>query len=568
MTDETPTTERTPRAPFADVPVRDVVRDVVAVIALLVGLALPWTATERGSDRLEVVLTTVLAVAAIALPYARRAQLFTGSWAADERRVRLVGLAPVSVVAVLYVLFDVLPGVTVGVGAGLGLSLAGAVLAAELPWRRDVPVVAGLIALGAVAAPIVMALELPVELSGVLALAVAALLVLALLWLTAGRYARGDEAAGVLLVALGIVLAAGAALVGGAEGAHWIDSVHGPSFGFTVLPVLAAVAVPHVVGQKVAADAQPRLWADVAVKALEVGILLGAYIAVMAVIVLSSSNPNPDTVETVVRLILGLVVAVTLFLARRALRADLVAGHATAVGASVIAAVLGCVLLVVGAGIGTATSPADWLLAFGAPATVLAVLLVPRSLRELREQTPAPGVPEAGAVELQQAPAPAVRSYPPAMAGASGGVTMNATAGETTIMEPVGAPAATPVDPAPAVTPADAASADPAPTAGPRAAEAIQQVGPDTAPPATGPFGVVGATEVMPAISDAPTASGWSVSQALDPATPLADLAQIAAQAPELRRYVAANPSTYPALLDWLGALGDPEVDAALRTRR
>lgn len=61
---------------------------------------------------------------------------------------------------------------------------------------------------------------------------------------------------------------------------------------------------------------------------------------------------------------------------------------------------------------------------------------------------------------------------------------------------------------------------------------------------------------------------GWSPEVALDPRTPLADLAVIVQEAPHLRPHVARNPSTYPALLDWLGALGDPDVDAALRSRR
>ncbi|WP_423463518.1 hypothetical protein ACO229_01725 [Promicromonospora sp. MS192] len=72
-----------------------------------------------------------------------------------------------------------------------------------------------------------------------------------------------------------------------------------------------------------------------------------------------------------------------------------------------------------------------------------------------------------------------------------------------------------------------------------------------------------GHTAVMP-----PVGGRWTAAVALDPATPLADLAKIVQEAPHLRPQVAANPSTYPALLDWLGALGDPQVDAALRTRR
>lgn len=55
--------------------------------------------------------------------------------------------------------------------------------------------------------------------------------------------------------------------------------------------------------------------------------------------------------------------------------------------------------------------------------------------------------------------------------------------------------------------------------------------------------------------------------QAADPATPLETLAELAHRHPELRAIIAANPSTYPDLLEWLGTLGDPEVDAALRAR-
>lgn len=55
--------------------------------------------------------------------------------------------------------------------------------------------------------------------------------------------------------------------------------------------------------------------------------------------------------------------------------------------------------------------------------------------------------------------------------------------------------------------------------------------------------------------------------QAADPETPLDVLAELAYQHPELRAAIAANPSTYPDLLEWLGNLGDPEVDRALRAR-
>ncbi|NEG96755.1 hypothetical protein GFD17_08315 [Bifidobacterium sp. SMB2] len=60
---------------------------------------------------------------------------------------------------------------------------------------------------------------------------------------------------------------------------------------------------------------------------------------------------------------------------------------------------------------------------------------------------------------------------------------------------------------------------------------------------------------------------GFTVAQALDPNTDLMTIAQIAQYAPELRVYIAQNPSTYPELLNWLASLGDPAINAALAQR-
>ncbi|WP_371173741.1 hypothetical protein [Buchananella felis] len=54
---------------------------------------------------------------------------------------------------------------------------------------------------------------------------------------------------------------------------------------------------------------------------------------------------------------------------------------------------------------------------------------------------------------------------------------------------------------------------------------------------------------------------------AQDPATPLQTLQQLAQNYPGLRSAIALNPSTYPALLEWLRDLHDPAVDAALAQR-
>lgn len=55
---------------------------------------------------------------------------------------------------------------------------------------------------------------------------------------------------------------------------------------------------------------------------------------------------------------------------------------------------------------------------------------------------------------------------------------------------------------------------------------------------------------------------------AADPSTDLSELARLAHEHPELRAAIAANPSTYDGLLEWLGQFRDPEIDAALARRR
>jgi len=60
----------------------------------------------------------------------------------------------------------------------------------------------------------------------------------------------------------------------------------------------------------------------------------------------------------------------------------------------------------------------------------------------------------------------------------------------------------------------------------------------------------------------------FTSAQASDPQTPGQVLADIAALRPDLRVAVAGNPSTYPGLLEWLGSLGEPAVDAAIAARR
>ena len=60
---------------------------------------------------------------------------------------------------------------------------------------------------------------------------------------------------------------------------------------------------------------------------------------------------------------------------------------------------------------------------------------------------------------------------------------------------------------------------------------------------------------------------GFTAEQALT-TTDQMQIAQIAQYAPELRACIARNPNTYPALIEWLGLLGDPAINAALASRQ
>lgn len=60
---------------------------------------------------------------------------------------------------------------------------------------------------------------------------------------------------------------------------------------------------------------------------------------------------------------------------------------------------------------------------------------------------------------------------------------------------------------------------------------------------------------------------GFTAEQALT-TTDQMQIAQIAQYAPELRACIARNANTYPALIEWLGQLGDPAINAALAFRQ
>ena len=93
------------------------------------------------------------------------------------------------------------------------------------------------------------------------------------------------------------------------------------------------------------------------------------------------------------------------------------------------------------------------------------------------------------------------------------------------------------------------------------------------------PASPVAPTQAAAPVAALPIESAAAASNAVDPAVDAdyhrlqapdltaVELQEVAARSPQLRPRIAAHALAYPALLDWLAALGDPAVDAALAAR-
>src|SRR5690606_24825726 len=233
-------------SPFAGIPVSDYVRDGVAALLLLVSLALPWDVAHRASDKIEVVLLTILSLLTLALPYLARTGVLPTTWTVHTtRRVRLLANAPYVLLVGVYLVVDVVGGGDLGdgwggVGSAAALGLAGALLAAQPreselgPRDQD----------RAVTDRWLLAL-----------LVVAAVLVLGLAGLPTYGTWRRSGAARLTLVGLGVIIAVAFVLGSGNNGLVTIESTHGGRFGLVLVPALAAIAAaPAVHRAMTAAD--------------------------------------------------------------------------------------------------------------------------------------------------------------------------------------------------------------------------------------------------------------------------------------------------------------------------
>ena len=589
------------------VPVLDVVRDVVAAVALLTCLALPWTIRSAGAGRVEVVLSVVVALAAIPLPYLARAGVLPTGWSVHTTRaVRLWAATPYVVVAVVYLLLDLVAGSGLdrGVGTGLGLGLAGALLVAQPRsselgpddedaavgrlWRLVLGVLGAVLVVGAVVALVIFLSSDRWSGAAQLFYAVCgALVVLAVGALPAWGAFRGDRSWSTVVVGVGAALAVLFVIgAGSAPDLLRLESFHTLRFGLVLVPALGAVAAGAAFRRGLSAapdDAgSARAASDVVRDTLLLVAVVAALIAIEHAVVLADGVHGVRATSVVVTLVASGAVAVLAALAWAAGRREDAAGRGLAWLVVGTAIVLGTVAVSVDSWKVVGVPVELALVAYGLPVLLVLALLGP-SVRAwgsgTRVAVAGPRTAYEWTPRPHRAPRPAAarRAAVPARSGEEGGpgaapvVTDGPSSDgarpapfdaepivpEPIVPEPV---APEPVAPEPVVP-------EPAPSGTGHAARPREQA--DVEP--AGSFGEA-AEQPDRAVADAQSTTvlpvaGYTAEQAADPRTPLEVLAQIAEHAPGLRPYVASNPSTYTALLDWLGALGDPAVDAALQAR-
>src|SRR5690554_3806445 len=91
-----------PTNPFADIGFADYLRDIAALVLLIATFSMPWDATGTAADKIHVVLATLLAMAALTLPYLKRGHVLPARTENAELRIAR-GLAVVPYLVVVAV---------------------------------------------------------------------------------------------------------------------------------------------------------------------------------------------------------------------------------------------------------------------------------------------------------------------------------------------------------------------------------------------------------------------------------------------------------------------------------
>ncbi|MCX7520725.1 zinc-ribbon domain-containing protein [Microbacterium sp. STN6] len=607
-----------PAGSFAGIPVLDYVRDVLAALALICSLFMVWySPNDSGSTiaaaRIDVILITVLSLISISIPYLWRTGVFGPAWNyARTQDLRLAANAPYAILVIVYLVIALVT--QSATGPALAFGFAGAVLAAQ-PRRAELAegdtardrrwlVVTLAIAGLAAVLTVVQIIELFVARGQYERMAGYAA---PLGSYVAGLYAiaviLGIVSAGFLVVAaLGILrgsapwryIAVGAGIAAAVLGLFALSPevnlvttsfvAAGPTLTLVFwIAFGAAASAPSLARLTGSRDAGASAWIDTARAVLVVTAAANIVIVIVAVIELihlATLSGNYDASSAIVpwtvALILGVLGAVGAIVVRAFSTRDTRQAHLLATADAALSFVLGLVLVIMWSitPLGGISLLAP-LLAFAIPLALIAVLWAPPSMRSHYASLPTTsaqgGFSFEGRAEPSAPPRPA-ETRPDVDANEVDANEVDANdvdlgdvdagdldrgdvdAGSLDLDDDV-------IDDRidDATTTRDAGTAETLPFEPVSATSAASRQEPG-----------VDLSGGQPAPAPAPVEEPSTesvIAEAADPATPARRLHQIAASVPEARAAIASNPSAYPGLLEWLGELGDPEIDAALRRR-
>lgn len=616
--------------PFTGIPMADLIRDGIAFVLLLVSLGLPWNGygwsdqSVGDRDLIEVLLVTLLTALAVGVPYLTRAGVFPTTWTlAKTRRLRLGLAAPYVLVILIHIVIQATDAShAVRFGTAMAFGLTGVVLLAQprgyeldsesawaeemVLWRKIYIGFLAAVGLGYLVTLIFVFKDLSTD--GVpgrylWANTVAVLLAAAFVLVPAGlAVVKRSPAWRRVVVCLGVAFLVIAffgiddesflprtevarGMVGHAVINGMVPLSTWVGLGFFLFPAIAAIAASSVFARAFPTEDDGLTWVKTAAAALWV--LAGVAVATIvsaAFVILEVTELNKaydgmnldglgiSTAKGITTLVLALIIAAAASYAGSRLWAGAPEGRMLAVGAAGLSLIVGIVIIVIApdsrylyGGMGSEGSMyavdkklivtlGHLLLAFGLPIIIGYALYGPRSVRErfAMSRPVAPMWGQAPALGGYGAPAPV--AYP--------------AAGQPTSYD-----AGQPAPPQPAqYNPASSATGPSAPPPVVPYVPAVSSTAPSSVPVQPATFVPAVATpapgQQTPAQPAVPPNHSFTAAQAADPTTAALVLAQIVQDAPELRAAVASNPSTYPALLEWLALVKDPAIDAALAARR
>ncbi|OZC49062.1 hypothetical protein CH289_17935 [Rhodococcus sp. RS1C4] len=612
------------RSAFADIPVGDYVRDGVTAGLLLVSFFLPWSTAfsiaRGGSGGIIalVVLLTLLSLASLGLPYFARLGMLGQNWQVSQLRVlRLAVNAPLIATVVVFVFYDAIRGMFRfsetasiisgdGIGSAAWFGLAGALLAAApraaelridprggprwLGWIKPLL----MIAVGfSVASGVLSLIFILVSanrydyfdgaytLRNLIVILATSAIPVAVLGLIAAGINRSFDSWRLTIAGLGVaVLISGFFL--SFDDLSSVELFHplmtNPYYSITFVVAAAAIAfLPYAVPSTSDATHAGYIWLDAARNGVRI-IVVWSFGTAISHLVMAATGFGPVSVgEAIALAVFSVLIGILAVVGSKALALRYTSEDPRPSREVIIGICLGLLVLMVGRLVTQSIMhdygyPSVWTFDLATAVVTIFIALavaVAPAVRDLYSGVPLFASVTAGPAPIGQygQPDPRQPYNQPTQHDLS-------SAAPTAAADPR-TPAATLFEIAtksPELRPAVAAN----PSAYDDLIAWLGKLGDPAvdaalARRALGQFGLPAESahnaSSQSAVNDSGVQADSSEARAADPNTPAATLFEIATTSPELRSAVAANPSTYDDLVNWLGKLGDPAVDAALARR-